>query len=71
MIDSNGLMVEVDGGKPLEAGPHKTERKPAAAAEEVDESEPSFHERAGVQCHSDSKATPDRMEAKKQKSENE
>lgn len=47
MIDSNRLMVEVDGGKSFEAGPRKTERKPAAAAEEVNESEWSFHERAG------------------------
>jgi hypothetical protein len=44
MMGSDGLMIEVDGGKSLESGPRKTERKPAAAAEKVDESERIFHE---------------------------
>ncbi len=44
MVGSDGLMIEVDGGKSLEAGPRKTERKTAAAAEQVDESELIFHE---------------------------
>lgn len=65
MVDSDGLMIEVDGGKSLEAGPRKTERKPAAAAEEVDEGERIFHELNGFQKRFEETKKADSWEAER------
>ncbi len=61
------LGIKVDGGKAPEASPLQPEAEAAAAAEQVNECERNFHERAGVQCHSDSETSSDRMEAKRTK----